>query len=33
MTKAGWTGDWSQDSHIDKRVSELGHVTFGAPTA
>jgi len=33
MTQAGWTGDWAQDSHIEKHVSELGHVTFGAPTA
>ncbi len=33
MRKAGWTGDWSQDSQIDKHVSETGHVSFGAPTS
>lgn len=33
MQKTGWTGNWSQDSHIDKHVSERGHVVFGAPSA
>ena len=32
MQQEGWTGDWSQDSHIEKRVSDLGHVSF-APAA
>ena len=33
MQHSGWTGDWSTDSHIDKHVSETGHVAFGAPAA
>ena len=32
MQQDGWTGDWTQDSHIEKRVSEAGHIAF-APAA
>ena len=28
MKQKGWSADWSDASHIDKRVSEFGHVQF-----
>jgi len=28
MQQSGWTGAWSADSHIQKRVAEEGHVSF-----